>query len=206
RDTTRRYPVLYVHDGEGMGDGYLSVPRSLDALVAAGAVPPTIVVGIGMSNDRDTELSPPVLQQYARLVADVVKPVVDASFRTRCGRASTSSLGYSLGGLAAFYLPLWYPEAFGSAACMSTSFWKGHEQPRRDWRRHRGPLPDRLWIDVGTREPGLGRARRMRDAVIARGLVLGRDLGYFEDRGARHDFDVGGRRMPRVLRFLLSAR
>ena len=205
RETSRRYPVLYVHDGETMADDSLAVRPTLDALVTANEVEAAIVVGVGVSEHRDDEMKPPILQQYARFLVDVVRPFIDSRFRTRCGRSSTMMLGYSLGGLAAFYLALWHPDVFGRTACMSTSFWWGGERPRRDLRQYRGTLPERLWVDVGTLEPGLGRARAIRDTAIARGMVLGRDLGYFEDRGVAHGFESGGRRLGRVLRFLLSS-
>ena len=71
-------------------------------------------------------------------------------------------------------------------------------------------MPNRLWIDVGSREPGgrpvpymVADARAARDLAIGKGMVLGRDLGYLEEPGAEHGPVWGGLRMKRALAFAL---
>ena len=69
------------------------------------------------------------------------------------------------------------------------------------------PLPPtRIHLDMGWREfRGATRdARKVRDALLARGFVLDRDLHYVEERNARHNEGAWARRLPAALRFLLS--
>ncbi|MEO8625255.1 MAG: hypothetical protein ABI452_01010, partial [Candidatus Limnocylindrales bacterium] len=69
------------------------------------------------------------------------------------------------------------------------------------------PLPPaRIHLDMGWREwRGMTRdARKVRDALLARGMVLERDLHYVEEHNARHNEGAWARRLPDALRFLLA--
>lgn len=236
---SRRYPVLYVHDGQhALGRG-LAVDRAVDRLTREGWIEPHIVVGIERTADRSRELKPapsrrsrllswlapghltrdtpppgPSLDRYSRLLVDVVKPLIDERFRTRCDRNSTSVVGYSLGGLANLYLLIHHPDVFGNVALMSPSLWWADGAALRAFRGYRGPLPERLWIDAGTAEGRPWEAvpyfiediRRARDIALHKGMRFGLDLGYLEDPGAPHADWAGARRMRQALSFILSER
>jgi hypothetical protein len=47
-------------------------------------------------------------------------------------------------------------------------------------------------------------ARRVRDALLARGMREGSDLNYVEERYAAHNEGAWARRLPGALRFLLA--
>jgi enterochelin esterase-like enzyme len=62
---TKRYAVLYMHDGQNLFDGTQTfnhqewkVDETMDSLLHAGAIPPCIVVGIWNTNRRRTEYFP----------------------------------------------------------------------------------------------------------------------------------------------------
>ena len=218
-ESERRYPVLYAHDGQlayAEGEG-LGIDASLDQLTEEGVIEAHILVTIDRTKARSQELTPcygrcsrPSLERYARMLVDVVKPMIDATFRTRCGRHSTSIVGYSLGGLANLFFVWMYPDVFGALASMSPSYWWQGGAVLNDFHEYKGPMPDRLWIDSGTKEGRPHEAvpyfihdiRKARDIAIAKGMVLGRNLGYLEDPGARHAGWAGARRMNQVIAFL----
>ena len=73
-------------------------------------------------------------------------------------------------------------------------------------------LPDKpeavVWTDMGTDEgPGhVEGARRLRDALVAKGWEEGRDLAYLEAEGEPHNEVAWSRRLPAVLEFLFPPR
>jgi hypothetical protein len=66
----------------------------------------------------------------------------------------------------------------------------------------------RIYLDMGAREGkvALDDARRMRDALVAKGYALGRELRWVEDPDGRHNEVDWGRRLGDALPFLLQHR
>ena len=130
QDTTRRYPVLYMSDGQNLFDPRIAyggtdwgVDEAVVRLVGRGVIPPIIVVGVWNTADRFTEYSPwHNAPNYARFLIDELMPRVNREFRTLPGPAHTAAMGSSMGGLLSFYLVTHHPEAFGACGCMSTHF------------------------------------------------------------------------------------
>lgn len=126
----QRYPVVYMHDGQNVFDpatSYLGVDwaidESVDALIRAGTIEPLIVVGIYNTRDREAEYSPGDKgKAYMEYVVNVVKPLIDNTYRTRPEREHTLTGGASMGGTISFMLGWDYPQVFGGAICMSTAF------------------------------------------------------------------------------------
>ena len=94
--TTRRYPVIYMHDGQNLFDHHTSfagewqVDETMQRLSHEGL--PAIIVGIpNMGADRVHEYSPfsdphfggGRAEQYIAFVADTLKPLIDRDFRTQ---------------------------------------------------------------------------------------------------------------------------
>lgn len=130
QDTTTRYPVLYMSDGQNLFDPRLSyggidwhVDSVVMDLVKRKVMPPIIVVGVWNSAQRFAEYSPwHDAPKYAHFLIDELMPRVNREFRTLTGPEHTAHMGSSMGGLLGFYLVTHHPEAFGSCACMSTHF------------------------------------------------------------------------------------
>lgn len=129
-DTTARYPVLYMADGQNLFDPRIAstgtdwgVDEAVVRLVQRGVIPPIIVVGVWNSEARFTEYSPwHGAPAYARFLIEELMPRVNREFRTRTGPANTAAMGSSMGGLLSFYLVTRHPEAFGACGCESTHF------------------------------------------------------------------------------------
>jgi predicted alpha/beta superfamily hydrolase len=231
-DPERRYPVLYMQDGQNLFDAatsYIGVEWSVDEtltrMIAAGRVEPLIVVGIHNTVDRAFEYTPVPDRErggggaklYADFVVNDLKPFIDLNYRTRPGRESTGVMGSSLGGLVSLYLAWEYPDTFSKVGAMSTSYrWAdGHIL---NYVRGRGaPRGARVWLDMGTAEdqtdrnrdevPDIIEAHRaMRDILMEKGLEIPRTLRYVEDEDAVHNERAWAARFPRAVEFLFPAR
>jgi predicted alpha/beta superfamily hydrolase len=165
--TSERFPVLYMHDGQNLFDratsfsGEWEVDELFDRLHAEGKKVP-IVVGIDNGGERRiSEYTPWKNEQYgggegdeyARFVLETLKPYIDHHYRTLPGRENSAVAGSSLGGLISFYMILRYPEVFSMAAVFSPSFWYSREVytfARAVKRKH----PARIYMMGGTDEYG----------------------------------------------------
>lgn len=134
RSSGRRYPVIYMQDGQNLFDGYTSgfgewgVDEIMDRLPDSQA---SIIVGIDHGGDyRITEYDPYNSKfgkgrgdAYAAFVAETLKPYIDGHFHTVPDASHTTIAGSSMGGLISMYIALKYPEQFGNAGIFSPSFW-----------------------------------------------------------------------------------
>ncbi|MCK6461659.1 MAG: hypothetical protein L6Q95_17390 [Planctomycetes bacterium] len=124
----RRFPVLYMQDGknlffpeEAFAGQEWQVDEALGLLDAMGAADAAVVVGIH-SADRMMDYTKPGYAAYARSVVREIKPAVDRRLRVVEGPRGTGVIGSSLGGVVSFYMAWQYPEVFGFAGCMSSTF------------------------------------------------------------------------------------
>ncbi|WP_374689173.1 alpha/beta hydrolase [Promineifilum sp.] len=149
-EPARRYPVLYLHDGQNCFDPKdcafgvaWEVQHALLRLVMAGEARPAILVGVWnveplrlmdyrparpfhyLSERARTLVTAgmggmPQSDAYLAYLVRELKPFIDLTYRTRPGRDDTFIMGSSMGGLISLYALCEYPEVFGSAACVST--------------------------------------------------------------------------------------
>jgi predicted alpha/beta superfamily hydrolase len=132
-NTTEKYPVLYMHDGQNLFDeklafaGTWKIAETLDSLKLD-----LIVIGIAHGNEKRLEELTPFPHEkhgggkadlYLDFVVSTLKPYVDENFRTKTDVKNTLMMGSSLGGLTSFYAILKYPEVFGAVGVFSPSFW-----------------------------------------------------------------------------------
>lgn len=187
----KRYPVLYMHDGsnlffpsEAFGGNEWQVDENLEQLDAMCLVDKVIVVGV-YARDRMHEYTRPGYERYGRLLVEQVKPMIDGRLRTLADPQSTAVMGSSLGGVVSFYLGWQYPNVFGKAACLSSTFGYRDDllervlsEPRRDVR---------FYLDSGWPEDNYENTTAMRDRLLAAGYEHGRDLLHFAFPGALHN-------------------
>ncbi len=135
--TAKRYPVVYMQDGQNLFDAYYSfagewkVDESMNDLFDHGDYG-AIIVGIDNGGaQRIHEYSPWVNSQYgggdgeayAAFVAETLKPYVDQHYRTLPEREYTAIAGSSLGANIALYISLEYQHLFSKAGLFSPAFW-----------------------------------------------------------------------------------
>lgn len=218
----RRYPVLYMHDGQNLFDMHTSyagewrVDETMEALSHEGIE--AIVVGIPNGGERRVHEYSPFKKEgesegqgvlYMRFVVETVKPLVDSAFRTLPGREHTGLAGSSMGGLISLYGLYQHSDVFSAAGVISPAFWSGDLEiyPLIETAAF---VPGKIWLDVGTQEGDeqvsqayLLGAQRMRDVLLAKGYQMGDTLHYLEDAGGIHNEADWARRLPDILRFLL---
>lgn len=144
-DGVRRFPVLYMHDGQHVftEPGF---PESMGFWRCAEQISELepelqcVVVAIDASEDRGSELLPPYKRNpnhkiphqpgqpdyvslgryYADFVKDTLKPIIDENFLTLPDAAHTGICGSSMGGLQSFYMTLKDPDVFGRSLDLSS--------------------------------------------------------------------------------------
>jgi len=225
-DAGRRYPVLYMQDGQNLFDGRTSyVPgqhwhlnETADNLIREGAAEPLIIVGVYNAGARRIEEYTPTADPgfraggradlYGRMLAEELKPYVDATYRTMPGREHTGIGGSSLGGLVSLYLGLGRADTFGRVIAMSPSlWWDGCWMLRNLDSVARGPKA-KLWLDAGTREGANTdcHAEALAEALAARGYEPGENVEFMRAEGARHCEQDWAHRVHQGLRFTFPAR
>jgi predicted alpha/beta superfamily hydrolase len=223
-----KYPVIYFSDGASIfhvsrpaedGDKTLRADIAHDQLVALGEIRPALLVAVepGPSNKgRWDELTPSkssnmpgggMLEGYYQFLKTKLKPYIDARYRTESGPADTGIAGFSLGGLAAFYLGWTHPETFGMAGCMSSSLWWDRRSFLESvFSNSTRKKSGRFWLDCGALEnrsmidPATLAAR----TLMRKGWVEGRDVALFFDHTGGHEWSSCAARTPGMLRFLLG--
>lgn len=212
--TDKRYPVLYMHDGQNVFDPSTSfigydwhVDEVADSLMRTGKMEEVLIVGIYNTPDRLEEYSDSDLgRAYAAFVVHELKPLIDRTYRTIPEREKTGVMGSSLGGVISFLITWWYPEVFSRAACLSNAFWhRGGsvlKEIEADDMTRRSII---LYLDVGEKEPQLiGGNEAMVQLLERKGYKRGKDLVYFLAEGAEHNERAWAERVWRPLTFLFG--
>ncbi|MFL5343659.1 MAG: alpha/beta hydrolase [Hyalangium sp.] len=199
----KRYPVLYMHDGQNLFDASTSfggvewnVDETANSLINNGQMDELIVVGIdnGGSN-RIYELTPCCdpdyggggADVYERFLLETVKPYIDQNYRTLTNNKNTGIMGSSLGGLDSFYTGRRHPEVFSKVGALSSSFWWNNQALTQQVEASTAKVAVNFYIDAGTNNDGLTETTRMRDALVADGYVQGKDLYYYVAQGGSHN-------------------
>jgi predicted alpha/beta superfamily hydrolase len=140
--TNKRYPVLYMHDGQNLFDALTSsfgewgVDEMMDTVKLRKQC---IIVGIDHGDSkRLTEYNPYISRfgdgegdAYVDFLVHTLKPQIDQRFRTKADATNTSIAGSSMGGLISLYALLKYPTVFGNAGVFSPAFWIAPELTKK---------------------------------------------------------------------------
>ncbi|MGD9892039.1 MAG: enterochelin esterase [Dehalococcoidia bacterium] len=183
------YDLTVLLDGEWWAQS-LSIAVTLDNLIAAGVVPPMVVVMPGAIDvqARLRELTcNPVFVEF--LVAELL-PHVAARWMVSAEPMRTIIAGQSLGGLTAAFAGLHAPERFGNVLAQSGSFWWKHGSEfdtEAEWLTRQYAItpkpPLRFYLEAGLQEwIILPPTRHLRDVLEAKGY----DIVYREYNGG-HD-------------------
>jgi len=146
KSSTKKYPVLYMHDGQNVFDdatsfsGEWGVDEAIDTLGLK--IKECIVIGIDNGGDKrlneycpyDFSLSGIAANnktnvgeggKYVDFLVKTLKPFIDKKYRTLKDQKNTFTAGSSMGGLISMYAVLKYPNVFGGAGVFSPAFWIG---------------------------------------------------------------------------------
>jgi len=223
-ESERRFPVLYMHDGQNIFDGSTSyIPNqewradeAAEALIGAGLIEPIIIVGIDNGGmERANEYLPWKIKMgtsetggkadlYGTMMTEELIPMINAKYRTKTGATNTGLLGSSFGGVITSYLGTTRPDMFGKLGIVSPSVWVSNRallsavKPVKNRQR--------IWIDMGTKE-GAGAvsdATALFDAYKAAGWKEGKDITLVIDGNAEHNELAWSRRMMSILTYLFG--
>ncbi len=220
----RRFPVMYMHDGQNLFDPETSFVRGrtwqvrehADRLIQAALIEPLIVVGIyntprrleEYTHARERRMGGGDAKKYGRFVVEELKPWVDDESRTLPDEANTAMGGSSLGGLATMYLGLEHAETFGKLAVMSPSIWWNHKSILGFVNEYEGPPWPRIWLDVGD---GEGKRTEADATLLYKRLVTNGwkaevNVHFQMAVGGTHDESAWAARVGDMLRFLFPAK
>lgn len=206
REPNRRYPVLYLHDGQNVsssagtnicfGWGSWELDKTVNAFCRAGKMQEIILVGVDNSSARYAEYCGRLhsgdtnanteFENYAAFLIRELKPKIDSSYRTRPEPANTGVMGSSMGGICRIVLAWEHPEVFGKAGSLSGAF----QVERTNFlesilRPYQGKAkPIRLYLDSGVVDfTGGDDGRKWTEAVAEefRRIGSGRELVHFVD-------------------------
>src|SRR5437867_4615585 len=202
RFSRKRYPVLYLHDGQNVFDAATSfsgvewgVDETAERLIRQKLIEPLIIVAIAnMGEERVHEYAPTrgvidakakrkkrsrgLARLYGHFLMDELKPNIDRKYRTKPGAEFTGLGGSSLGGLVTLAIGILYPRAFSRLIVMSPSIWWDDFALYLlvDSIEQKPPL--KIWLDTGTAEPGWEQARELRDRLDAKGWRIFDEIEY----------------------------
>ncbi len=219
----RRFPVLYLQDGQNLFDPATSfagvawrVGETADRLIAEGKIQPLVIVGIyNTGKQRIREYTPSRAKKlgggganrYGQMLVEEIKPFIESEYRILAGPDNTGLGGSSLGGLLTIYLGLRYPGVFRKLAVLSPSVWWNQRWILNFAARRQLKSRSRIWLDTGTQEGmhTIADAQKLRDVLVQRGWKLGHDLHYEEIQGGQHNEAAWAERVGPFLQFLFPA-
>jgi len=212
----RRYPVLYMHDGQncldhdGFGHGGWRAHTISTDQVTAGQQAPLLLVLVDNTASRTAEYvpgqgtGPTTAEHYLDFLEQDVVPFVERHWRTAAGPEGRGLGGSSYGALISLYGAWTRPAKWGVVMAMSTAYgydFIGLAQQATSRR------PLRIYLDSGTLfygggDDGMADTIRLRDLLVSQGWVLDTDLRYVLGQGHNHSEDFWRLRLPGALAWL----
>ena len=164
----RRFPVMYMFDGHNVffdSDATFGKSWGMNDFMTW-TRKPLIIVGVecnNKGNGRLREYSPVTFEnelglihgqgrQYMDWLVNVLKPQIDAEYRTLPERENTIIGGSSMGGLMSLYAVSCYNHVFQRAACLSPSIWVSPEKILRLVRHANIKNDTTVYMDYGSLE------------------------------------------------------
>lgn len=150
-NSNKRYPVIYMHDGQDLFDEATSqgrigplewgVDETLDSSKNG-----AIVVAVAHAGTKDRRIQEYYWnanadyaevygKEYLDFVVNQLKPEIDRQFRTKPDKDHTIMAGSSMGGLITYYAGLMYPNVFGVLGVFSPSIWLDYDNIYKEFNR-----------------------------------------------------------------------
>jgi enterochelin esterase-like enzyme len=208
-NTLAQYPVAFMQDGQNLffpDEAFMGQTWSADntswQLQSMSAAEDFIIIGV-QSADRMKEYTAPGYEAYARSLAEEIVPEAQRLLRIVDDRRYRSVWGSSLGGVVSFYTVWQFPEVFGVAVCMSSTF--SHKdnliervltEPKRDVG---------FYLDSGWPGDNFEVTMGMAMALASRGWQYGFNFLHLCFPQAEHDEKSWSMRLHLPMQFLLGA-
>ncbi len=233
-DGDRRFPVLYVlHGFGGNADSCLEsnqIPERAEELMAAGDIPPAILVFPSFENSYlvNTSEEPGFVSfgssdptsgiqtgSYEDYYVDELIPTIDQSYRTIAKRSGRMICGFSSGGFAALHTAFRHPDLFSRVGGHSPAVqWNGlpvqvlfptQEKTASDYPNALAATADlsglSIFIDCGDLDPYVYQGTYELSQALAGNKTA--EYTYFVGKGG-HDSAYTNAYLADYLRFLLG--
>lgn len=227
---TKRYPVLYMHDGQNVFEDEGSIGGTSlglkDYLDQSGLE--IIVVGIDQNSVGDGrlndycpwphgKLSEQILgylspaagngEAYVDFIVDELKPLIDRKYRTLPNE--TAMAGISLGALISTYAACIYPHIFRKIAVLSTAYYRNQEAIEALIEESNLEEIEKFYMDIGTKEVPADPEASQLFIDLARkvyGLLSSKmdNIRFEEIEDAEHHYRFFRERIPGVLSYLFD--
>jgi predicted alpha/beta superfamily hydrolase len=214
--TDKRYPVLYLQDGQNLFDesapfGNWGVTKQLARMSARG-LGEFIVIAIDHGGDKrikeytpsyETKLGSGDGKKYVRFLSDTLKPYIDKHFRTLPGREHTGIGGSSMGALISIYAGLMYPEVYSKLMIFSPALWV---TPKIHFHFLNFGLPQdvKVYLYAGgdESETMVPNVKRFKQAFIEKTEQANFEIKLSVDPKGKHNEAYWGREFPYAAQWL----
>jgi predicted alpha/beta superfamily hydrolase len=227
-DPSKKYPVLYMHDGQNLyKDEDASYGMSWvisDYLDESGLE--LIVVGIDCADglQRLDEYGPWITKAlddmlteenqtiggegkaYIDYLVHELKPLIDRKYRTKPDE--TSMAGSSMGGLISTYAACVYPTIFKRVVSVSSAYWFNQEEIEELIQRSDLSSVERFYLDIGTEEASAGIDHQLyinssqKIYELLKNKI--KDCTFEVVEGAVHNEIAWRKRVPEIFKFLYN--
>ena len=169
------YPTLYMFGGnihdETIWDN-LGLDEAAEALIAAGTIPPLLIVMPNNGWLANTTTSGPT--SYEGFVLNELIPHIEATYQAWPSREGRAVGGLSRGGYWSLMMAFRRPDLFRSVGSHSPALIDSHAGPAED-PAVTGAVNDlgelRIWVDIGERDPYLSKALPLHEALTGAGVA-----------------------------------
>ena len=208
-NTLATYAAAFMQDGQNLffpNEAFLGreweVDETTEILRSMGAVEDFIIIGIN-SDDRMRDYTSPGYEAYAQSLAQEILPEVQRLLRVGSHRRDRTVWGSSLGGVVSFYTVWQYPQLFGTAVCMSSTF--SHRDDLIERVLNEPPRDVSFYLDSGWPGDNYEVTMGMAMALVSRGWKYGDNLMHLCFPHAEHDERAWGLRLHLPMQFLNGA-
>ncbi len=220
----RRYPVLYLNDGQNLFDVCTSlfggqewrVDETVRELIASRKIQPIIVVGMDSGGPRlrpkeylpyvDVTLSPPEPEPrgklYPKFLLDEVIPFIEHHYRVLPGARGRVLGGSSYGAGIALFAVMERPGSFAGLLLESPSLYADDYHLLRNVRSVR-EWPRRVYIGTGTIQEPVEDVQKL-EAILRKAGLQDDRLFIVVQQGAAHSEKWWGERLAGALQFFFS--
>ena len=230
QDATKRYPVLYMHDGQNVfedQDAIHGVSLGLREYLETNDIE-IIVVEIDTNTEGeerkneycpwvDSDFSKNLLGKpsytggkgdaYVDFIVSELKPYIDSKYRTLT--ESTSIGGVSLGGLISTYAACKYPDIFRNVIGISSAFWRNQEEIEKLLRNTNLSSIEKFYMDSGTTEvrnderisKGFLESNQRINNIVKEKIP---NSTFLVIKDAEHHYSYFKERVPGIFTYLLS--
>lgn len=229
--SVKKYPVLYMHDGQNLIDPSpfsnhsWEVLKTMDEMYQE--IGGIIIVGIDSDEFRIMEYSNylsnssikrlkkqkiedihPEGDQYGHFIIEELKPLIDNEFRTKKDRLNTFLAGSSCGGNISIYLGLKYQDTFSCIGAFSSAYYlvKKGLYDFLDQINYRKDFY--VYHDMGTKETGMFSRIYFNEQKVFQNFISAKlpkeNIYQVIDDGATHSEEHWAKRFPNFLRFCIK--